>query len=148
MGLPSLRSGRPYLRPILAADFDGFLGHEPLQGGPRYPEPPRGLTFAQACDRSEPFWIDPASRSAKLHALRFGPCESCSNSLLKPTDRFSTSWTFSPRECLKSERKILRLVHQEPSCLRLPRVVNVSANHGNKTDQGISKAVSSRSFGC
>src|SRR5437667_2529195 len=31
----------------------------------------------------------------------------------KPIDRFSRSWTFSPRECLNSERKILRLVHQE-----------------------------------
>jgi hypothetical protein len=32
----------------------------------------------------------------------------------KPTNRFSTSLTFSPREYLNSERKILRLVHQEP----------------------------------
>ena len=32
----------------------------------------------------------------------------------KPTDQFSTFWTFSLRECLNSERKILRLVHQEP----------------------------------
>jgi len=68
-GHPDRPSEQSDLQRISAGGFVGFLGQPSLERGARDTETAGGLSLGQSSDRSEPFWIDPASRSAKPYAL-------------------------------------------------------------------------------
>ena len=62
-----------------------FPGNQPtLKSRPKDTESSCSLPLGQACDRSEPFWINSASRSAQPDTLCPGPCQTGLDPFLNP----------------------------------------------------------------